>query len=101
MKNLSGIVADATGVKQKRGAKGELRAVIGIHAGRAGRAFGMFYEYRLAGSGADGPGASSGIRTYKIPFIYDGEPGLDDFLTDVAEAQRCTWHGPRGLYHAL
>jgi hypothetical protein len=38
---------------------------------------------------------------YKIPFIYDGEPGLDDFLADVAEAQRCTWHGPRGLYHAL
>ena len=40
-------------------------------------------------------------ETYKIPFIYDGEPGLDDFLADVAEAQRCTCHGPRGLYHAL
>ena len=38
---------------------------------------------------------------YNIPFIYDGEPGLDDFLADVAESQRCTWHGPRGLYHSL
>ena len=27
---------------------------------------------------------------YGIPFIYDGEPGLDGFLADVAEAQRCT-----------
>ena len=36
-----------------------------------------------------------------IPFLYDGEPRLDDFLADVAESQRCTWHGPRGLYHAL
>jgi len=36
-----------------------------------------------------------------IPFLYDGEPGLDDFLAKVAESQRCTWHAPRGLYHAL
>jgi len=39
--------------------------------------------------------------SYNIPFVYDGEPGLDDFLADVAETQRCAWHGPRGLYHAL
>jgi hypothetical protein len=36
-----------------------------------------------------------------IPFIYDGEPGLDNFLADVAQSQRCAWHGPRGLYHSL
>jgi len=40
-------------------------------------------------------------KQYNIPFIYDGEPGLDDFLSEVAQSQRCTWHGPRGLYHAL
>ena len=34
-------------------------------------------------------------------FIHDGEPGLDDFLADVAKSQRCTWHGPRGLYHSM
>ncbi len=38
---------------------------------------------------------------FNIPFIYDGESGLDDFLSGVAESQRCTWHAPRGLYHAL
>ncbi len=38
---------------------------------------------------------------YNIPFIYDGDPGLDDFLCDAAESQRCTWHGPRGLHHCL
>ena len=26
---------------------------------------------------------------------------MDNFLADIAESQRCTWHGPRGLYHAL
>ncbi len=40
-------------------------------------------------------------KALNIPFVYDGEPGLDDFLADVAETQRCTWHAPRGLYHAL
>jgi hypothetical protein len=35
------------------------------------------------------------------PFIYDGEPGLDNFLSDIAEHQPCVWHGPRGLYHSL
>jgi hypothetical protein len=33
--------------------------------------------------------------------VYDGEPGLDQFLAGVTEAQRCTWHAARGLYHAL
>jgi hypothetical protein len=39
--------------------------------------------------------------SHNISFVYDGEPGLDDFPANVAETQRCTWHGPRGLYHAL
>ena len=38
---------------------------------------------------------------YQIPFVYDGEPGLDAFLADVTESQRYAWHAPRGLYHAL
>ena len=36
-----------------------------------------------------------------IPFVYDGEPGLDNFLSDVAQSQRCAWHGPRRLYYSL
>lgn len=36
-----------------------------------------------------------------IPFLYDGEPGLDNFLADVVKPQRCTWYGPKGLLRAL
>ena len=36
-----------------------------------------------------------------ILFIYDGEPALYRFLPDIAESQRCAWHGIRGLYNSL
>jgi len=100
-KDLSGIIADGTGVKQHRGRKGELRNVIGIT--KAGRVepLGCF-------TNTPWPEIERIIKerikeadSYDIPFLYDGEPGLDDFLADVAESQRCTWHGPRGLYHSL
>ncbi len=101
VKDLSGIVADETGVKQKRGTKGELRAVIGItQAGRV-EPLGCFTNTAWPDVERTVKDRLREGESYKIPFIYDGEPGLDDFLTDVAEAQRCTWHGPRGLYHAL
>ena len=101
VKDLSGIIADGTGVKQHRGRKGELRNVIGIT--KAGRVepLGCF-------TNTEWPEIERIIKErikeaapYNIPFLYDGEPGLDDFLADVAESQRCTWHGPRGLYHSL
>lgn len=99
--NLSGIIADGTGLKQYRGGKGELRAVIGVTTSGRVEPLGTFtntdwsdieqnIKERLQNTG-DNP----------LPFIYDGEPGLDSFLADVAQSQRCTWHGPRGLYHAL
>jgi len=100
-RDLSGIIADGTGVKQHRGRKGELRNVIGIT--KAGRVepLGCF-------TNTDWPEIERIVKErikeaepYNIPFLYDGEPGLDDFLADVAEPQRCTWHGPRGLYHSL
>jgi len=101
VKDLSGIIADGTGVKQHKGRKGELRNVIGIT--KAGRVepLGCF-------TNTDWPEIERIIKerikeadSYNIPFLYDGEPGLDDFLADVAESQRCTWHAPRGLYHSL
>jgi len=101
VEDLSGIIADGTGVKQHRGRKGELRNVIGIT--KAGRVepLGCF-------TNTEWPEIERIIKErikeaapYNIPFLYDGEPGLDDFLADVAESQRCTWHGPRGLYHSL
>ncbi len=99
--DLSAILADGTDVKEYQGHKGELRNVIGIT--KAGRVepLGCFTNTAW-------PEIESVIKkrikeaeSYNIPFIYDGEPGLDDFLSDVTESQRCTWHGPRGLYHAL
>jgi hypothetical protein len=101
VENLSGIVADGTGVKQHKGRKGELRNVIGITKAGKVKPLGCF-------TNTTWPEIESIIKerikesgSYNIPFVYDGEPGLDDFLADVAENQRCTWHGPRGLYHAL
>jgi len=107
LEDLAGVMADGTGVKQKKGRKGELRAVIGItHSGRV-KPMGCFtntewteveqtVKKRLKQERK--AGAENQI---KIPFVYDGEPGLDNFLAEVTQAQRCTWHAPRGLYHAL
>ena len=101
VKELSSIMVDGTGVKQQRGHKGELRVAVGIT--KAGRVepLGSF-------TNTDWPEIERTIRQrikeaepYNIPFLYDGEPGLDDFLADVAQSRRCTWHGARGLYHAL
>ena len=101
VEGLSSIMADGTGVKQKMGHKGELRVAVGIT--KAGRVepLGSF-------TNTSWPEIERTIRQrikeaqpYNIPFLYDGEPGLDDFLADVAESQRCTWHASRGLYHAL
>ena len=99
--DLSGIMADATGVKQYRGRKGELRIAIGVTTAGRVEPLGSF-------ANTEWPEIERVIKErikeaeqYDIPFIYDGEPGLDEFLAHTAESQRCTWHGPRGLYHAL
>jgi len=100
-KDLSGIIADGTGVKQHKGDKGELRNVIGIT--KAGRVepLGCFTNTPWPEIERIVKERIKEAEPYNIPFLYDGEPGLDDFLADVAESQRCTWHGPRGLYHSL
>ena len=101
MGDLSGLMSDGTGVKQYRGRKGELRAVIGIT--KAGRVepLGSFTNTPWPQVERIIKERIKQAQRYDIPFLYDGEPGLDDFLAEVADPQRCTWHGPRGLYHAL
>jgi hypothetical protein len=94
-------MADGTGLKQYKGRKGELRAVIGLtNAGRV-EPLGCFTNTEWPEIERTIKERMKEAELFSIPFIYDGEPGLDDFLSDVAESQRCTWHGPRGLYHAL
>jgi hypothetical protein len=101
IQDLSAIMADGTGVKQKGGRKGELRAVVGLTKNGRVEPLGTF-------TNKEWPDIETTIKKrikeaapWNIPFIYDGEPGLDNFLADVAESQRCTWHAPRGVYHAF
>jgi hypothetical protein len=101
LEDLSGIMADGTGVKQYRGRKGELRAVIGVTTAGRVEPLGTFTNTEWSDIERTIKERIKEAEPYHIPFVYDGEPGLDDFLADVAETQRCTWHGPRGLYHAL
>ena len=100
IKDLSAIMADGTGVKQQQGRKGELRAVIGITKGGCVEPLGSFINTEWPEIECIIKERIKEAAPYNIPFIYDGEPGLDDFLSEAAK-QRCTWHGPRGLYHAL
>lgn len=101
VKDLSAIMADGTGVKQQGGVKGEIRTVIGItNSGRV-EPLGCFTNTPWPEVERTIKERIKEAEPYGIPFIYDGEPGLDDFLANVAESQRCIWHGPRGLYHAL
>jgi hypothetical protein len=101
VKDLSAIMADGTGVKQQKGRKGELRAVIGITNKGCVEPLGSFTNTEWPEIERTIKERIKEAEPYNIPFIYDGEPGLDDFLSGVAESQRCTWHGSRGLYHAL
>jgi len=99
--DLSAIMADGTGLKQYKGRKGELRAVIGLTNAGSVEPLGCFTNTEWPEIERTIKERIKEAEPLNIPFIYDGEPGLDDFLCDVAESQRCTWHGPRGLYHAL
>lgn len=99
--DLSAIMADGTGYKQQKGKKGELRSVIGITTTGQVEPLGTFSNTQWSEIERIIKERFKETKASGIPFIYDGEPGLDDFLSDVAESQRCAWHGPRGLYHSL
>lgn len=101
VKDLSAIMADGTGFKKKKGHKGELRAVIGLTKEGRVEPLGTYTDREWSEIEVDIKRRIKEAGPWNIPFIYDGEPGLDDFLADVAESHRCSWHAPRGVYHAL
>jgi hypothetical protein len=101
LQDLSGIMADETGLKQHRGRKGELRTVIGITTTGRVEPLGSFANTQWPEIERIIKERIKEAEPFHIPFLYDGEPGLDNFLADIVESQRCTRHGPRGLYHAL
>ena len=101
IEDLSAIMADGTGVKQQKGHKGELRAVIGLTKKGRVEPLGTFTNTEWSDIENNIKKRIKEAAPWDIPFIYDGEPGLDNFLADVAESQRCTWHASRGVYHAF
>jgi hypothetical protein len=100
--NYRAIMADGSGLKKSGGKKGELRVLVGITTSG---------DLEPIGSWVDTPWDKIEQQTRErikedpkeLPlFVYDGEPGLEDFLAGSVRApQRCTWHGSRGLYYAM
>lgn len=99
--DLTAIMADGTGYKRQRGKKGELRSVIGVTTSGKVEPLGTFANTQWSDIERIVKDRFKEAKASGIPFVYDGEPGLDDFLSDVVKSQRCAWHGPRGLYHSL
>lgn len=101
LNGLSAIMADGTGYKKRKGKKGELRSVIGVTSAGKVEPLGTFANTHWRDIERIVKERLKEAESSGIPFVYDGEPGLDDFLSDTAQPQRCAWHGPRGLYHSL
>jgi hypothetical protein len=99
--DIAAIMADGTGYKRQKGEKGELRSVIGITTDGSVEPLGTFANTPWRDIEQIVKNRLKDTKASGVPFIYDGELGLDDFLADVANPQRCVWHGPRGLYHSL
>ena len=99
--DLSAIMADGTGYKRQKGKKGELRSVIGITNSGKVEPLGTFANTQWDEIEQIIKERFKQTKACGIPFIYDGEPGLDAFLSDIADSQRCSWHAPRGLYHSM
>ena len=98
----TGILADGSGLKGKGGKKGEMRVIIGITESGNLEPIGSWVNTEWSEIEKQ---VEDRIKTDpKQPplFLYDGEPGLEGFLAGKTKApQRCTWHAPRGLYHAM
>ena len=105
LEHYRAVLADGTGLKKKGGKRGEMRVLVGITANGALEPLGSWTDTsweeieKQVRKRIKKPPEPLGQKPL---FIYDGEPALEDFMTGAVRAsQRCTWHAPRGLYHAM
>jgi len=96
------VLADGTKFKEQGGKRGELRVLVGISASGELEPIGSWVDTTWEEIEQQVK-ARIKVDPQQPPlFIYDGEPGLEDFLAgSVSGEQRCVWHAPRGLYHAM
>ena len=102
MDRYRAVLADGTKFKEQGGKRGELRVLVGITASGALEPIGSWVDTTWEEIEREVK-ARIRVDPQQPPlFIYDGEPGLEDFLAgSVSGEQRCAWHAPRGLYHAM
>lgn len=96
------VLADGTKYKKQGGKRGEMRVLVGITASGRLEPIGSWVNTPWQEIERQAKARIKSDPQQPPLFIYDGEPGLEDFLAgSVSGQQRCTWHAPRGLYHAM
>jgi len=100
-KRPKSVMADGTAFKKRGGARGELRVVIGLDGRNKPFPLGVY-------SGTSWEKIAPEIkarlkdRDQATLFVHDGEIGIDEHLSGIAEKTgRCRWHMPRGVKYAL
>lgn len=100
--HFQAVLADGTGLKEKGGKRGELRVLVGITAKGRLEPIGSWTDTSWEEIEKQVRQRIKKPPEDKPLFINDGEPALEEFMTDMFRgSQRCTWHGPRGLYYAM
>lgn len=110
-RELAQIMADGTGFKRRPNKKngmsnrGELKVVLGIDDEGDTHPMGVWSDKSWAEIGAailNPEEAASRPRALADDLVIDGEPGMAEGLQHLADGvQRCHWHLPRDLGHAM
>ncbi len=96
------VLADGTKFKKQGGKRGEMRVLVGITASGRLEPIGSWVDTTWQEIERQTKTRLKSDPQQPPLFVYDGDPGLEDFLAgSVSGQQRCTWHAPRGLYHAM